>query len=133
MNAEHMTQQQISDALDYDAEKYSRYWTQQEALALCVQLEPIAEKCGGHVALTGGALYKRGLRKDVDIIVYRVRQVEQFNWPLFFSMIKSRLGIVQGTDYGWCKKAALNGRVIDFFDPDEDAFPDTPNAGSDLL
>lgn len=108
-------------------------WTQQEAIALCVQLELIAEQCGGHVALTGGTLYKCGLRKDLDVLVYRVRQVDAFDWEKFFDMIKSRLGIARAYDYGWCKKASLNGRAIDFFDPDAPMFPDTPNAGSDLL
>lgn len=108
-------------------------WTQQEAIAMCCQLEIIAEQCGGHVALTGGTLYKRGARKDLDVLVYRVRQVETFDWALFFDMIRSRLCIERGSDYGWCKKASLNGRAIDFFDPDAPTFPDTPNAGSDLL
>lgn len=45
-------------------------WTQQEAIALCVVLEPVAAAHRCHVALTGGLLYKEGQRKDCDIIVY---------------------------------------------------------------
>ena len=45
-------------------------WTQQEAIELCVRLEPVASAHRCHVALTGGLLYKEAPRKDCDIIVY---------------------------------------------------------------
>lgn len=40
------------------------------AIILCRTLEPLFQKFGYHVGLTGGCLYKEGERKDVDIIVY---------------------------------------------------------------
>ena len=47
-------------------------WTRQEAVELCILLEPIAAKFECHIALTGGLLYKEGpCRKDCDIIIYR--------------------------------------------------------------
>jgi hypothetical protein len=102
--------------------------TQAEAIELCRQLEPIAAEHGGHVALTGGCLYKDGTRKDVDILVYRSADEDAFKWPEFFRTIEP-LGIthVEHQDYGFCKKAVLVRRLndgelpepvrIDFFDP----------------
>lgn len=46
-------------------------WTQAEAVALCRHVEPVVERFGCHVALTGGSLYKDGPRKDCDLIIYR--------------------------------------------------------------
>lgn len=99
------------------------------AVLLCRRLEPIAIECGGHVALTGGCLYKDGVRKDVDIIVYRIRQVDRFNWENFFFRIRM-LGIQQGRDYGWCKKATGPfGENIDFFDPENSGEYPTDRVG----
>lgn len=39
-------------------------------VSVCKLLEPIAARCGFHVALTGGTLYKQGARKDIDVILY---------------------------------------------------------------
>ena len=39
----------------------------------------------------------------------------------------------RGKDTGWCKKAAMDGRNIDFFDPDAEVFADSPNAGSEAV
>lgn len=91
-------------------------WTREQAVELCMQLEPIAAKHGGHVALTGGTLYKDGPRKDLDILIYRSRDEPEFNWPGFFEEIRI-LGIYPGKDHGWCKKAKLVNKHIDFFDP----------------
>ena len=60
-------------------EKQIRTWTQPEAIALCKDLEAFAPEYGCHVALTGGLLYKDGPRKDVDIVLYRVRQVSEID------------------------------------------------------
>lgn len=91
-------------------------WTQKQAIQWCVKLESIASKYGGHVALTGGLLYKTGTRKDLDVLVYPVRG-KAFDWAGFFGECEAALGVKQGTDYGWCKKATSEGRLIDFFDP----------------
>jgi hypothetical protein len=92
-------------------------WTQPEAIELCKKLEAIALLYGGHVALTGGLLYKDGPRKDVDILVYRSADEPAFDWEGFFAEIELTHGICMVRDYGWCKKAACDGRPIDFFDP----------------
>lgn len=93
-------------------------WMQEEAIEVCRKLEHIAPAFGGHVALTGGALYKDGARKDIDILIYRIRQSPKFDWNGFFKEIEKRLGILFVIDFGWNKKAEWNGRKIDFFDPD---------------
>lgn len=95
-----------------------KHWTQREAIAFCTMLEPIAAKYGGHVALTGGTLYKDGMRKDVDILIYRSADEPEFQWGAFFAEIKQEFGVMLGADYGWCKKACTqDGSRIDFFDP----------------
>jgi len=37
----------------------------------CALFESVAHKYGWHVALTGGSLYKKGERKDLDIVFYQ--------------------------------------------------------------
>lgn len=44
--------------------------SQREALSWCVQVEARIEPLGWHVGLTGGCLYKKGPRKDIDFIIY---------------------------------------------------------------
>lgn len=100
----------------------SNTWDHADALALCRALNPIAMQCGGFVALTGGTLYGEPgtSRKDVDILIYRKRQVDWFNWAKFFRLLYIELGIIQARDFGWCKKAlTADGAKIDFFDPDD--------------
>lgn len=90
---------------------------QREAIQLCKQLEEFAPNFGLHVALTGGCLYKHGERKDVDIILYRIRQVHEPDYQGFY-MKCSELNIctVAG-EYGWVTKAITpDGINIDFFD-----------------
>lgn len=41
------------------------------AVEYCRKLEALVAPLGWHVALTGGALYKDGPRKDVDVALYR--------------------------------------------------------------
>jgi hypothetical protein len=91
-------------------------WTQKQAISLCIKLEQIAVKYNGHVALTGGTLYYLGTRKDLDILIYPVRG-SVFDWPGFFDECEGAVGLEQGKDFGWCKKATHEGRHIDFFDP----------------
>lgn len=94
-------------------------WTQTEGIALCRQIEQIAPRFGAHVALTGGLLYRDGERKDCDILVYRIRQVEHINWTGLWVALRD-IGIFIRSDYGWCKKAVCSGKEIDFFDPEAD-------------
>jgi len=94
-------------------------WTLASAVELCVALEAIAPNFGAHVALTGGTLYKIGPRKDVDILIYRIRHVENIDVDGFM-LAASEIGIEPGRDFGWCYRATYRGKPIDFFFPERD-------------
>ena len=94
-------------------------WTQEEAIALCIELERITPKFGAHVALTGGLLYKQGIRKDCDILIYRIRQVDAIDCEAMFAAFKE-IGVNKTGGFGWCHKAECQGKPIDFFFPEDD-------------
>jgi hypothetical protein len=104
-------------------------WTQDEAVALCVQIEAICPSFGCHVALTGGLLYKPGLRKDADILFYRIRQVDEIDVEGLLLALAG-IGIDNGDDYGWCVKATYRDKPIDFFFPEREGeeYPPTLDA-----
>lgn len=104
-------------------------WTRDEAIEFCRLLEQHAPDYGAHVALTGGCLYKDGPRKDVDILVYRIRQVAKIDWAGFFARM-AIFGVVAREDRGWCKKASFIGKSIDFFDAEDEGV--YPNASDDV-
>ncbi len=96
-----------------------KYWTQEQAIELCVILENIVPAFGCHVALTGGLLYRQGPRKDCDIILYRIRQVKQVLFDdLFVELAKQ--GIEKTSGFGFCIKAKYNGKRIDFLMPEKE-------------
>lgn len=95
---------------------------QRDAIRLCKQIEDVAPEFGLHVALTGGCLYKHGERKDVDIILYRIRQVSNPDYTGLYSKLSDLkiINCVTG-DYGWVTKATTpEGINIDFFDIEHD-------------
>lgn len=94
-------------------------WTQQQAIDLCRKIEAVAPKYGCHVALTGGTLYKDGERKDADILLYRIRQVEWIDVDGLMLAL-TEIGVTPGRDFGWCHKATYEGRNIDFFFPERE-------------
>lgn len=94
-------------------------WTQAEAVALCERIEAVAPAFGCHVALTGGLLYKNGPRKDADILFYRIRQVPEIDVEGLMSALAD-LGVEAGDDFGWCFKASIDGKPIDFFFPERE-------------
>jgi hypothetical protein len=94
-------------------------WTQDEAIALCSQIEQICPDYGCHVALTGGTLYKGGMRKDLDILFYRIRQVPEIDIDGLFAALLA-LSIVRVTErHQWCMKAIFGDKKIDCFFPEE--------------
>ena len=100
-------------------------WTHAEAVALCEILEQIAPKYGAHVALTGGCLYKDGIRKDIDIMLYRIRQADEINATGFFKRVEEVLGIylLGPFHFNWVQKALTpddEPKSIDFFFPEGD-------------
>lgn len=92
-------------------------WTQTEAVKLCRTLESIAPACGAHVALTGGCLYKDGPRKDCDILLYRIRQVQNIDTSRLFAALAD-VGVIVTRDCGWCVKAMYGELQVDLFFPE---------------
>lgn len=92
-----------------------------DAIRLCKQIEDVSPEFGLHVALTGGCLYKHGERKDVDIILYRIRQVSNPDYQGLYSKL-SEINICSTLErYGWVTKAITpDGINIDFFDIEYD-------------
>lgn len=99
-------------------------WTQEQAIALCVQLEVIAKSYGAHVGLTGGCLYKIGDRKDCDILIYRIRD-KTINFPGLLAAFTAA-GITIRHDFGFCIKARYGERPIDFLYPESQVDSDYP-------
>ncbi len=92
-------------------------WTTEDAIDLCSQIETVAPQFGCHVALTGGTLYKPGLRKDVDILFYRIRQVDQIDREGLMKALLE-IGFTLGRRHGWVQKAIWKGKSVDLFFPD---------------
>ena len=98
-------------------------WTRADAVLLCIAIEQICPTFGCHVALTGGTLYKHGVRKDADILFYRIRQKNSIDVNGLFDALKAELDIVRDSDgLGFCVKAKRHGKGIDFFFPEADGF-----------
>jgi hypothetical protein len=96
-------------------------WTQQEAIVFCTLVEEIAPAYGCHVALTGGCLYKRLDRKDLDVVLYRIRQKDTIERTKLFEALSSKLALYDVKHInGWITKAKWANRSIDFFFPEED-------------
>lgn len=98
-------------------------WTQKEATLMCRLIEAIAPQHGAHVALTGGCLYKDGERKDLDILIYRIRQVEHIDVEGLMGHLTD-LGITPMEDHGWVYKAKFGDKDIDFFFPERQETPE---------
>lgn len=108
----------------------TRNWTIGRAAELCRALEEFAPEFGAHVALTGGCLYKKGSRKDCDIVVYRHGGREL---PLdrvgFTFACADRLGMVVDKMEGRVYKLRHGGRQVDFlFHDTAEAAAANPNA-----
>lgn len=102
----------------------SDMWTQEQAIELCRAIEEICPRYGCHVALTGGTLYRDGPRKDVDILFYRIRQIDAIDVDALMDALLG-LGVSPGDDFGWCYKATYQDKAIDFF------FPERAGVGQD--
>ncbi len=99
-------------------------WVLSEAIELCQILEKAFEKenVGYHTGLTGGCLYKRGERKDCDIIIYpHNTHIKERNKTDKSKITKifTTLGIVLREDNGKMGKWEWQGKRVDFFILDE--------------
>ena len=92
-------------------------WHLSDAVNLCKVLEEIAPEFGAHVALTGGTLYKEGLRKDCDVLFYRIRQVDSIDQEGLFKAL-STVGLTVIKDHGWCVKCRYQEKPVDVFFPE---------------
>jgi len=92
-------------------------WNIEEAISLIVKIEALAPKFGCHVALTGGVLYKVGERKDLDILFYRIRQVDKIDTDGLMAALES-IGLDKPVGSGWIYKSKFNGKSIDIFFPE---------------
>lgn len=88
------------------------------AITLCRMVERVAPKYGCHVALTGGCLYKDGERKDIDILFYRIRQVEAIDHEGLKAALTG-IGFEDITGFGWLLKGTFSGIPVDMFFPEE--------------
>lgn len=98
----------------------STNWTQAEAIEFVSRIHPLTAEFGCYVALTGGCLYKAGERKDIDVLFYRIRQVNTILKDELLAALVDNLGIELGDRKGWCRKATWHGKKIDFFFPELD-------------
>ena len=65
-------------------------------------VEVIVAPLGGHVALTGGCLYKDGPRKDLDLVIYR-----HGTDPVLVDAVVESLRKIH-----WWSRASCNRRVV---------------------
>ena len=105
--------------------------TQVSARNLCVKIEAMCVPHGFHVALTGGCLYKTGLRKDIDLVFYSVRQdrrpLQDRRVALEGEMV-SGLGFLLGPCFGWLTKmTAPTGHSVDLLYPEYEQGGTYPN------
>lgn len=87
------------------------------AWCLARLVEPVAYNHGGHVALTGGCLFKDGKRKDIDLLFYRIRQVPEIDETGLLKDLEE-LGFTIGERYGWVVKSTWEGYNVDLFFPE---------------
>ena len=85
-------------------------WDLDEAITLAREVEKFCPAYGCHVALTGGCLYKPGLRKDCDILFYSIRG-EEINFEGLFDALKVALGIRINEVHGFLPRLALARRI----------------------
>jgi hypothetical protein len=83
-----------------------------QAVLVCREIEAVACQQGAHVALTGGALYKSGDRKDVDVMLYRHKRAK----PIDVEKILACAMLTVVKRFRWLTKCtAPNGIKVDVF------------------
>lgn len=95
--------------------------SQEAAIEICKEIYPKLSEAGFYPALTGGSLYKEGLRKDVDIIIYRNRQAApQFEMTDIKDLL-IELGFTDLEFFGFVTKSQYKGVSVDIFNPESTA------------
>lgn len=99
-------------------------WTREEAVVLCTLIQNLpSQKFHCHPALTGGLLYREGLRKDCDIVIYQRGDVDGERKPIDWVGLWKALeiiGVKLVNDFGYVKKCLYKGKPVDIFDPTQD-------------
>lgn len=95
-------------------------WTLLRASQLCEEIEEFAPLYGAHVALTGGCLYRKGARKDADLLFYCIRQLNRIDEEGLLEALRKH-GLEIGAHHGWVYKAKWLGDDVDLFFPE--AYP----------
>lgn len=103
-----------------------------EAVILCKRIYEVLEPVGYYPALTGGCLYKRGLRKDVDIVIYRNRQRREKVDMREVMYCLNTIGIYFDKGFGFVTKAHYNEIQIDFLNPEDDGLYNEENEQLDM-
>ena len=89
-----------------------------DGLELCAILREILSPLHLYPALTGGLLYKRGRRKDIDIVIYRNRQeVDGFEIDSLHEILSESAINITGF-HGFVTKAKWKGFTVDLFNPE---------------
>lgn len=89
-------------------------WTLDQACSFCFQLEPVISGLGMHIGLTGGCLYKKGQRKDMDIILYRHHGAELSGFDDFLSALSLHGVLIKSVHHNVVKMVTRDGQSIDF-------------------
>lgn len=92
-------------------------WTLESALPVVKLVEAVAPDFGCHVALTGGVLYKDGFRKDLDLLFYRIRQVNKIDEDGLLDKLET-FGFTDFKTFGWVTKGTFFGKGVDLFFPE---------------
>ncbi len=91
---------------------------QDDGVYLCQQLYRVLQPKGFFPALTGGLLYKEGLRKDIDIVIYRHRQkIDAFETKDLADVLLEA-GVEITNYFGFVTKAKWKGYSVDIFNPE---------------
>lgn len=109
-------------------------WSQAEALAACMELEPLIRPLGMHIGMTGGCLYSEGERKDMDIILYRHHGAELCTFDQFLEAMSAHGVNLKKIHHNVVKMCNERGQWIDFLLRAGVAWPETeacPEGSSD--
>ena len=89
-----------------------------DGLKVCRELWSALVPKGYFPALTGGLVYKDGLRKDIDIVIYRHRQAHSSFEISDIEKELESLGFKNIVHYGFVTKAEYDGFTVDLFNPE---------------
>lgn len=89
-----------------------------KAVEICKKIYETLSPLGFYPALTGGTLYKDGLRKDIDIVIFRNRQlIDKFEISHIQKPLES-IGLYDFNHYGFVTKCKFGSFDIDLFNPE---------------